>query len=392
MSNLLINRRAVLLGLSSSVAAVSFAGPAVAQGGLAGKKLVFIVLRGGMDGLGAMVPFSDPSYAGLRQNLAVPSAQLLPLDANFGLNPFMPNLHGMALNSEALLIHAVGAPLNTRSHFDDQEGLERGVSDLGDAFDGWLNRTLVTLGADVEGIAIGSTLPQILRGDAGIVQFAPASFPPVDSDTLNRIVFMTTNDTLIGPPSAEIVEDTLAGRFDLDVGADATDFEKAAAILVDQDPQLASIAVIQVDGWDTHNGADPLGRFGVGGRLELLDNGLQLLKNGLGAEWANTAVIALSEFGRRVEVNSSLGFDHGTGGLCMLCGGALNGGGSGVLGDFPGLGPTQLFEGRDLAVATDCRAIFKGVLRDFLGVSLTDLNGTIFPDSIGIAPIDGLIS
>ncbi|MCI5046056.1 MAG: DUF1501 domain-containing protein [Aquisalinus sp.] len=391
MSHFIMNRRAVLLGLSSSLAAVSFGGPAVAQTGIAGKKFVFVILRGGMDGLGAMIPTTDQFYEGLRKQYALETGQLLPLDANFGLNPFMPNFHALAQNGEALLMHAVGAPMNTRSHFDDQEGLERGVSDLGDALDGWLNRALVAMGAEAEGIAVGITLPQVLRGDASIVQFSPANFPEVDSDTLNRIVRMTTNDTLIGPPSAEIVQDTLDGRFDLDVGADASDFEKAAAILVDQDPQLASIVVIQVDGWDTHTGADPLGNFGVGGLLGSLDDGLQLLKDGLGAEWSNTAVVALSEFGRRAELNSSLGFDHGTGGLALMTGGAINASGGPVIGDFPGLAPNQLHEGRDLAVATDCRAIFKGIMRDHLALDLNVLNTDIFPDSADIAPLSGLI-
>ena len=62
-----------------------------------------------------------------------------------------------------------------------------------------------------------------------------------------------------------------------------------------------------------------------------------------------------------------------------------------VICDWPGLAPNQLYEGSDLTPTTDLRAVFKGVLRDHLGVPVTMLNSTVFPSSTGILPMSNLV-
>ena len=392
MKTIKLNRRQTLLGLSSSLVAYSLTGPAVAAH-LAGKKMVLVFLRGGADGMGVLAPIADPYYAGLRRQLAMTSSQTLSMGGGFGLNPNMPLVHQMVQNNEALFISGVGAPFINRSHFDGQEGVERGVSNLADRRDGWLNRALVQLGAEVEGIAIGTRVPTTLSGAAEILNYAPARLPPVDPDTMNRVVSMTAPDTLMGPPIAQIVADTIAGRTTLNVPNNATDFEIAAALLKRQDPQSAGIVMVDMEGWDTHDNAWPLPGAGnrVAQQCTALDNNIQALKTGLGTDWANTVVIAISECGRNAAVNGSDGFDHGIAGFALLAGGAVKGLAGGVRGNFAGLAPGQLVDGQDLAVTTDMREIFKGVLRDHLGLTLADLNNFVFPNSSTIAPMDNLV-
>ena len=74
---------------------------------------------------------------------------------------------------------------------------------------------------------------------------------------------------------------------------------------------------------------------------------------------------------------------------CSLAGGAVNGGK--VFGDWPGLAQSQLYEKSDLKPTTDIRSIFKGMLKDHIGVPTTLLNSTIFPDSASAPPMANLV-
>jgi uncharacterized protein (DUF1501 family) len=100
-------------------------------------------------------------------------------------------------------------------------------------------------------------------------------------------------------------------------------------------------------------------------------------------------MVCATEFGRTVRINGDGGTDHGVGTVTLLAGGAVNGGK--VFGDWPGLAPGQLYEGSDLRPTTDLRSVFKGILRDHLGVPTNMLNNTIFPASTGALPLSNLV-
>src|SRR5712692_2344512 len=134
------------------------------------------------------------------------------------------------------------------------------------------------------------------------------------------------------------------------------------------------VAAIDVGGWDTH--------FAQGGSEGQMSQLLADLGAGLAALHADLfdyasrlTVVTMSEFGRRVQENGSLGTDHGHGSLMLLMGGNVAGGRVG--GQWPGLEPQQLVGPGDLAVTTD----YRDVLAE---VCLKRLNnpalGDIFPD------------
>jgi uncharacterized protein (DUF1501 family) len=108
-----------------------------------------------------------------------------------------------------------------------------------------------------------------------------------------------------------------------------------------------------------------------------------------GPAWKDTVVVVASEFGRTVRSNGTGGTDHGTGGLAMLFGGSVAGGK--VHGDWPGLGPKALYQGRDLMRTTDIRAVFKGILQQHLRIDGRELARSVFPHSQDIHPLKGLI-
>jgi uncharacterized protein (DUF1501 family) len=106
--------------------------------------------------------------------------------------------------------------------------------------------------------------------------------------------------------------------------------------------------------------------------------------------WSDTAIVVMTEFGRTARANGTDGTDHGTATAAFLMGGAIRGGR--VVADWPGLKETQLYQQRDLAATTDLRAVIKGVLRDHLGLSERTLGTAVFPDSLSVRPLDGLVA
>jgi uncharacterized protein (DUF1501 family) len=146
--------------------------------------------------------------------------------------------------------------------------------------------------------------------------------------------------------------------------------------------------VLDVGGWDTHANQGA-GQGALAQRLRGLDNGIETLKTELGAQWRNTSVLIVTEFGRTVAVNGTRGTDHGTAGCAFLAGGAVRGGR--VLADWPGLAARDLHEGRDLRATTDLRAVFKGLLAEQFGLAETALERSVLPGSGAAPPMTELL-
>ncbi len=160
----------------------------------------------------------------------------------------------------------------------------------------------------------------------------------------------------------------------------------AARFLAKPDgPRVGAVGFI---GWDTHiNEGAASGQ--LANLLGALDGALAAIETNMGDAWRETVVAIITEFGRTARINGTNGTDHGTGTVAFLAGGALRGGR--VIADWPGLKQAQLYEERDLKPTTDLRAVLKCLLRDHLRVDERALASTVFPDSIGVAPIAGLV-
>src|SRR6266700_5836576 len=100
------------------------------------------------------------------------------------------------------------------------------------------------------------------------------------------------------------------------------------------------------------------------------------------AEWKNTVVVALSEFGRTFRKNGNRGTDHGHGTVYWVLGGSVNGGR--IAGAQRALARGTLFQDRDYPVLNDYRAVLGGLFRSLW--TLTPAQCTqIFPQVI---PVD----
>jgi uncharacterized protein (DUF1501 family) len=216
--------------------------------------------------------------------------------------------------------------------------------------------------------------------------------PEASDDTLARLLDLYENDPVLKPSlTAAVGADMVAGNMDRSGmgggrGGPAQyvqQLQAAGKFLAQADGP--EIAVVSLEGWDTHTQQNGL----LQQRFAALDNGVKALKAALGETWEKTALVAITEFGRTVRVNGGQGTDHGTGGIAILAGGAIRGGR--MFGDWPGLKPAALFENRDLMPTVDARSVFKGLLRDQLGWAASDLDTAVFHDSAAAKAMTGLI-
>jgi uncharacterized protein (DUF1501 family) len=398
------SRRVFLAGAGAFVAWANL--PRLASAATRDPRLVVVILRGAMDGLAVAPPVGDPDYPSLRGDLAIGTAGLEPtlaLNSFFGLNQSLAKFHGSYTAGEALIVHAAATPYRERSHFDGQDVLESGMTGPRASATGWLNRAAAAMPAGDRvrrsgGLAASPTVPLILRGEAPILTWIPPAFTPAGADTASRLMDLYANtDPMLARAFAQgtAIDAMAAAEGMTSPGKDragitasfVTLAEGAGRLLADDDgPRLAAISY---DGWDTH-AAEGAAEGRLANLLSALDAALAALKTAMAPVWRDTAVVAITEFGRTAHVNGTDGTDHGTATTALLLGGAVKGGR--VIADWPGLKPAQLYEGRDLAATTDLRAVLKGLLRDHMGLGEQQLATSVFPDSFGVRPLDGLIA
>ncbi|UVK55117.1 DUF1501 domain-containing protein [Mesorhizobium sp. AR02] len=379
-------------------------------------RLIVIVLRGALDGLSAVGPVGDPDYASLHGDIALSLAGphvALPLDGFFAVNPAMPVFARLFKANQAAVVHAAATGYRERSHFDGQDVLESGFAGPGHVATGWLNRALGNLPAGdrvatLGGLAVGPSTPLVIRGAAPVLGWAPQSLPAPAGDLAARVLDLYQHrdpvlavalqkgldadrmalDDQMGGNAMKPKGGAMKPKGGLDSAAGMRQAAQGAAKLIaaDDGPRVAALAF---DGWDTH-----VNEGGATGRLATLLGGLdgafEEFEKGLGERWKDTAIVAITEFGRTAQINGTVGTDHGTGTVVLLAGGAIKGGR--VIADWPGLKPAQLYEQRDLAPTSDVRAVLKGLLADQFGLSAAVLGDKVFPESTAVKPMRDLVA
>ncbi|MFT3820436.1 MAG: DUF1501 domain-containing protein [Rubrivivax sp.] len=359
------------------------------------ERFVFLILRGGMDGLMAVPAPGDPAWAAARGSLAAAADAALPLAGPFALHPLLAQAHGLYRGGELLVVHATGLPYRERSHFDAQQVLESGGSRPHELATGWLGRALQASGR--RGVALSTAVPLALRGAAEVDTWAPSRLPEPAADLVARLGRLYEADAELAQALARArglhedasMRDGMAasnagGRNAVTLARQAADFLRA--------PGGPTVAMIELGGWDSHvNQAAPQGAAANG--LRTLDAMLAALREGLaqgdGSAWAHTVVLVATEFGREVSANGTGGTDHGSGGAALLLGGAVRGGR--VLADWPGLAPKDRYEGRDLRITTDLRAVLRPLLAQHLQVPRAALDREVLPGSAALPAVGDLL-
>jgi len=348
-----------------------------------GDILVVVFLRGAADVLNMVVPHGEEAYYQLRPSLGIPrpddisakkEERAVDLDGFFGFHPTMQSLLDAWQSEHLAIIHACGAPDESRSHFKAMELMERGVDDEHGPASGWIGRHLATLNtgnsSPLRAVGMGtrpqrslsgtvpvSALRSIadfhLGGDARALQQMRLALNTVYADDVLGQDTLSIMDTLERLDPLTYIAARSAKYPDTEFGLAL----KQTAMLIKAEVGL-EVSAIDVGGWDTH--------FAQGSISGLMPNLMKDLAEGLAAFHADMfehmnhlTMVTMSEFGRRASENGSLGTDHGHGSMMMVLGGNVDGGK--VHGMWPGMRDGQLIGPGDLAVTTDYRDILAEV-------------------------------
>ena len=365
------------------------------------KILITIFQRGAADGLNVVAPFGERPYYSLRPSIAIPppsaddAKSLIDLDGFFGLHPSLRSLKPLYDQKHLAVVHAVGSPDSTRSHFDAQDFMEAGTPGVKSTRDGWLNRHLQSKNDSSEtafrAVAMTANLPRTLRGQAPALALSRLNDFELKTGGQSAAVkasfesmYEQSVDAVLGGTGSEAFE---AIRF-LEK-ANPAQYQPVSGVQYPRSPfgnslrQVAQmikadvgleVAFVESNGWDHH-----VAEGGVQGqlatRLSDLAQGLSAFCKDLEDRMDDIVVLTMSEFGRTARENGNRGTDHGHATSLFVLGGPVRGGK--VYGKWPGLQPEQLFEGRDLALTTDFRTVFGEIVLKHLG---NPNLGAVFPN------------
>jgi uncharacterized protein (DUF1501 family) len=377
----------------------AFADTVPAAGAAASDVLVVLSLRGGFDGLGAVVPVGDPGWARLRPSLGLDTGSVLPLTGIFGLHPALAPLLPLWRSGRLAAVHAVGQADPSRSHFSAMAELERAAPGTS-LRTGWLDRTLgLRSGGTVfKATQVGSSRPSGALAGPG-QELTMTSVDGFDIwgawDAEQRRRWVGTLEKLhsgapgglrkasAGALSAVRTAARIAAEKEKPANGAAYPAKSGLGSALRDVARLVragvglQVACIDFGDWDMHVDMGAPDRGALHDHLDELARSLAAFATDLGPALDDVTLVTLSEFGRRAGENGSGGTDHGHGNAVLLLGGGVVGGT--VHGRWPGLAAGDLVDG-DLAGTTDYRQVLAEVLTARCGVGSV---AQVFP---GLAP------
>ena len=314
---------------------------------------------------------------------------MLDLGCGFGLHPSLRPFEPLWKEGRLAVVHQVGSPDPTRSHFDAQDYMETGTPGRKGTASGWLNRVCGELGHEAtpfRALAMTAALPRSFYGDEPAlavsrledftVRLPGAEGASVAAGKGFEALYEQTTEQLLHDTGAETFDAIQMLR-----GIDLRNYRPAAGVEYPRSPlgqslqQIAQLVKSQVGlevafaesgGWDTHvQQGQPFGGFSR--RAEDLSRSIAAFWRDLGTWQDDVLLCTMTEFGRTVRENGSGGTDHGHGSCLFVLGNRVDGGK--VHGTFAGLDQDLLYEGRDLPVTTDFRSVFTELAVGHLGVA-----------------------
>jgi len=402
---------AIPLAGGAGPAARAFASPLAALAAQVPSDRVLVVLRldGGNDGLNTVLPLDQyDNLAKARANILIPADKAVKLDDKTGLHPALAGLGELYKAGKLRIVQAVGYPNHNQSHFRSTDIWFSG-SDYNQVLStGWLGRYLDTIFPgypdgypsadfpDPPAVQIGSSLYTLLQGPSVPLGMAVASATSIYSlvpagvdtapatpaghelsfirqmvtetqkygDSLKKAVAAATNQSTLYPASGNTLSDALKGVARLIAGGIKT-----------------KIFVVTLRGFDTHANQVAAADLTTGNHANLLakvSDALVAFQDDLKLLGIEDRVMGMtiSEFGRRILSNASLGTDHGTSAPLFVWGAGVQGG---LLGTNPVI-PATVTVNNNIPMQYDYRSIYASILRDWLGVGAADLTKVMLKD------------
>jgi uncharacterized protein (DUF1501 family) len=332
--------------------------------------LIVTFLRGAADGLTLVPPLEDEHYYRARPRIAIPRNEAIPLDGFFAFHNLLKPLKRIWDEGRLAIVHAAGSEDDSRSHFDAQDYVEHGGLTGG----GWLGRFLRYRDrppqSPLSAVALGRKFPECLRGapsvtvmqsmdDFSLGPAAPALVPGLDRlySTQPDLLAPAGRDTLNALARLERMRSTpyqpergaIYGKDPYSQGL------RQAAQLIKARVGLEAVS-LDLEGWDSHFTQSTI----MNPLMSELATGLGAFYTDIGPAMDHTTIVVMTEFGRRVQENSSFGTDHGMGSAMFIIGGGVHGGR--VIGKWPGLSADFLTGPGDLQVVHNYRDVIAPIL------------------------------
>tara|TARA_A100001037_G_scaffold66989_2_gene59395 strand:+ start:5169 stop:6455 length:1287 start_codon:yes stop_codon:yes gene_type:complete len=355
------------------------------------KTLVTIFQRGAMDGLMAVPKLNDKYLMNARPRLYMnPSSKtdsVLDLDNGFGFHPSLMPLMDYWKEGSLAVVHGMGSPNKTRSHFDAQDFMESGTPGDKGTSSGWLNRAVGLMGHEsptpFQSVALTPSLPKSFYGEESALAISDLDNFGLPSYINIGNIVGNTFESLYEDTTKEILKDTADATFeavDLLEKIRQKDYVATSKVsypnsklgnslrqiaqLIKADVGLEA-AFAEQGGWDTHvQQGTAQGSFAD--NLKDLSDSISAFWEDLGPYQDSVNLMTMTEFGRTVKENGTGGTDHGRGSCLFVLGQDVDG--QKVHGHVPDLAQENLEDGRDLPVTTDFRAIFSEVSGSTFGI------------------------
>ncbi|MCZ6634899.1 MAG: DUF1501 domain-containing protein [bacterium] len=371
------------------------------------KILVTIFQRGAMDGLMAVTPYNDPELPGFRPQLFMQPGQAkdspIDLDGHYAFHPAFTPMVDYFKEGRLAIVHGVGSPEPTRSHFDAQDYMENGTPGVKSTRSGWLNRAVGLLGHEgtpFRAVSMTQALPRSFYGSAPALAIANLRDfgirAPGDNQSKERVeagfehLYQMASKNLLKRVANESFD-----AIDMMAKIDVLNYKPAKGAKYPNNSPLGNrlrqiaqlvkaevgleVAFTETGGWDTHvQQGTTVGSFSR--RATDLSKAINAFWTDLGPYQDDVVLITMTEFGRTVRQNGSRGTDHGRGSCLFVLGNSVDGGK--VHGTVPVLATENLADGRDLPVTTDFRSVFSEVAGKHLNIKPED-DAKLFPGWTG---------
>lgn len=367
--------------------------------------LVICECNGGLDGLSAVIPYRNDFYYAQRPTLGIGADHVLKLDDEFGFHPFMSGLKSLWDDGLVSVVHGIGYPNPTRSHFQSLDvWWTASRNDL--SADGWLARYVANLDdpAILQAVNIGSGAPRALIASSGSApgirsvdtyEFTTDPQARIDQTARNAAFQQVMSLPIDNSPEQEFAARTAleatVSSLDLIDGQDnyvqtveypdtpfAGNLQTVARIIAADLGVRVFYATL--GGFDTHANQirSDNNREGLHSRL------LRTFSDAVQAFWQDlrnmgrsrdVLIMTFSEFGRRLSENGSLGTDHGTANPMFFIGERVR---PGFLGEMPSLAPDMLDDVGDMIYKIDFRRAYASALQGWLGADAGPILGEEF--------------